>query len=108
MSLVEYAKSELELAGLFDEDSDYDGMIGSAALEIVEVFAKQGHSGGSAFLVTNIVNQLMQFKPLTPLTYNPDEWNHVGSNTWQNRRRSSVFSKDGGLTHYDIDEESNA
>ena len=26
MNIVDYAKNELEIAGLFDEDADYDGM----------------------------------------------------------------------------------
>ena len=110
-NLYRYAKSELELAGLFDEDSDYGGMSGEAALEIVAVFAKQGHSGFSASLTTDIVTRLMQFKPLTPLTYAPDEWNHIhediagGKDTYQNRRKSTVFSDDGLQTWYDLDED---
>ena len=107
-NLVKHAKKELELAGLFDKDSDYDGMLGESALEIVKVFAKQGHSGFSAEVTTQLVEKLMRYEPLTPLTYEPDEWNDVskesGSPMWQNKRKSSVFSKDGGKTHYDIDE----
>tara|TARA_Y100000296_G_C5133042_1_gene236621 strand:+ start:127 stop:447 length:321 start_codon:yes stop_codon:yes gene_type:complete len=67
-NLVEYAKQELEAAGLFDKDSDYDGMLGTAALELVEVFAKQGHSGFSASIVTSLVNKLFKYEPLGPLT----------------------------------------
>ncbi len=103
-NLYRYAKDELQRAGLFDEDSDYGGMLGEAALEIIAVFAKQGHSGFSASITTDIVNRLMQFKPLTPLTYELDEWNEVGTGTWQNRRKSTVFSDDGLQTWYDLDE----
>ena len=106
--LVKHAKRELELAGLFDKDSDYNGMLGNAALEIIEVFARQGHSGYSASVTTSIVEKLMRYEPLTALTYNPDEWNDVsemsGEPMWQNKRKVSVFSEDGGKTHYDIDE----
>lgn len=108
MSLVDYARSELERAGLFDTDSDYDGMLGQAALAIVELFASQGHSGRSAVIVIELVNRLMRFEPLTPLTYEPDEWNEVGTGLWQNRRKSTVFSTDGGATHYDLDDENEA
>lgn len=108
-NLVDHAKYELELAGLFDKDSDYNGGLGEAALEIIEVFAKQGHSGMSASLVTQIVEKLMRYEPLTPLTYAPDEWTDVSemSSTpmWQNKRKSSTFSKDGGKTHYDLDDD---
>ena len=43
MSTTSHAKFELELAGFFDEDSDYGGAIGEAVMELMEVFAKQGH-----------------------------------------------------------------
>lgn len=106
---MDYARKELTRAGLFDKDSDYDGMLGEAALEIVGVFAKQGHSGMSAAIVTSLVNKLMQYHPLTPLTYEPDEWMNVSdygpSPMWQNIRKSDVFSKDGGKTHYCLTDE---
>jgi len=40
--LVQHANDELRLAGLFDEDSDYNGMIAKATLELIEKFAEQG------------------------------------------------------------------
>lgn len=109
-TLVHYARDELTRAGLFDKDSDYNGMLGEAALEIIEMFDNQGHSGMSASLVTQIVEKLMRFQPLTPLTYEPDEWNDVSDITgrpmWQNKRKSTTFSVDGGKTHYDLDDSS--
>lgn len=108
--LLDFAKTELEIAGLFDEDSDYGGMIGTAVMEIMEVFSKQGHSGFSASMVTDIVNRLMRYEPLTPLTYGPEEWYdrsaESGRPMWQNKRKPSVFSVDHGVTHYDLDKES--
>lgn len=105
-NLTDYATKELTLAGLFADDSDYDGMLGTAALDIVKVFASQGHSGMSASIVTDIVGKLMRFEPLTPLTYGPEEWMNVsdmsGSPMWQNVRKSDVFSVDGGKTHYTL------
>jgi len=99
-NLVDYAKSELTLAGLFDKDSDYDGMLGDAALDIVAKFASQGHSGMSAELVTQLVTKLMRYEPITPLTYGPEEWTYVADDLWQNKRKGDVFSADGGKTHY--------
>lgn len=105
--LVEHAQRELNLAGLMDTDSDYDGEIGKAALEIVKVFAEQGHSGMSAALTIEVVTKLMRFEPLTELTSNPDDWFDVsemsGEPMWQCKRKPSVFSKDGGKTWYDLD-----
>lgn len=107
--LVAFARYELALAGLFDDDSDYNGMLGNAALDIVRVFASQGHSGYSAAITADIAVRLMRYEPLTALTFEPDEWNDVsdmsGTPMWQNRRRSTTFSTDGGRTYYDIDEE---
>lgn len=108
MSLVEHAKYELGRAGLMDRDSDYDGRLGRAALEIVKVFADQGHSGMSAMATIDIVTKLMAFKPLTPITSDPDEWIDVSEQSgypfWQNKRRSTSFSRDGGKTWYDIED----
>jgi len=103
-SLVDYAREELNIAGLLDQDSDYDGMLGTAALEIVEVFAQQGHSGMSAMMVTGIVEKLMRYEPLTPLTYAPDEWIKHENDLWQNKRNPAVFSNDGGQTHYSVND----
>ena len=40
--LTDHARNELKLAGLFDKDSDYDGMLGDSVMELVKVFSKQG------------------------------------------------------------------
>lgn len=109
MSLVKHAEHELRLAGLFDKDSDYDGMLGDAVLELVKVFAKQGHSGFSAHTTLRIFNEVANFKNLTPIGSTKDEWMDVtgmtadGKGTWQNRRRGTTFSRDGGKTWYDMD-----
>lgn len=107
-SLVAHAQKELKLAGLFDKDSDYDGMLGEAVLELVKVFAKQGHSGFSAHQTLKIFNTVASYKPLTPIGTTEDEWMDISdiSNDplWQNTRRSSTFSRDGGKTWYDIDD----
>lgn len=102
-NLTEYAQKELELAGLFDPTSDYDGMLGTAVLDIIKLFAGQGHSGMSAAMVTELATKLMRYEPLTPLTYGPEEWidqsEASGRPCWQNNRDFKVFSYDGGLTH---------
>ena len=91
MSLIEYAKTELNLIGLLDNDSDYDGLLGKAVLELLTVFAKQGHSGCSADLVSDLFNKLSRYKTLSPLTGKDDEWNNVGNDMFQNKRNPAVF-----------------
>lgn len=64
--MIEYAKRELELIG-----KDEDGMqelMNKNILEIVEIFSKQGHSGFSAGYALNVLERLLKYKPLTPLT----------------------------------------
>jgi hypothetical protein len=108
-NLVKHAEKELKLAGLFDKDSDYDGMLGNAVLELVKVFSKQGHSGFSAHQTLKIFNIVANYNPLTPIGKNKDEWMDVaemtadGKGMWQNKRRGTTFSRDGGKTWYDID-----
>ena len=88
---IEHAKRELELAGLFDKDSDYDGALGTAVMELVEVFSKQGHSGFSAGRVISLFKEVALHNCLTPLSGETDEWNEIGDNILQNNRVSSVF-----------------
>jgi hypothetical protein len=108
-SLAAHAERELKLAGLFDKDSDYEGMLGEAVLELMEVFAKQGHSGFSAMLAMDLFGRLAKFEALTELTDNPEEWNDIseyqdGEPGWQSVRSPSCFSKDGGKTYYNLDD----
>jgi hypothetical protein len=95
--LVEYAKSELERV-----DLEYDGMIKEAVLEIVGLFAGQGHSGGSAVITLGVAERLLRFQPLTPLTGGDSEWTEVTEGTWQSKRCPSVF-KDAEGKAWDID-----
>lgn len=107
--LASHAEKELRLAGLFDHDSDYDGMLGEAVLELMELFAGQGHSGFSGSLAAHIFGRLVKFEALTELTDNSDEWNDIsemqdGEPGWQSTRSPSCFSTDGGKTYYSLDD----
>lgn len=84
--LVEYVKAELERVG-----DMYDGMVNKAVIDIAEKFSEQGHSGGSAMLVVQILEKVLRFRPLTPLTGEDDEWMEVEDGLFQNKRCPSVF-----------------
>lgn len=102
MTLEQFAKSELERAGLFDKDSDYGGMMGEAVMKMVKVFADEGHSGFSAGLAVSIFEKVARFQPLTPLTGDDEEWTDVsygGSPMWQNKRCPSVFKGADGQAY---------
>jgi len=63
-------------------------------MELIEVFSKQGHSGCSANIVSDLFNKLSRFKPISPLTGKDDEWCEVADSVFQNKRNGAVF-KDG-------------
>jgi len=57
--LQTYAYRWLKSRGFFDKDSDYNGMLGKAVLELVRIFSKQGHSGFSAGLTKEMFYRLL-------------------------------------------------
>lgn len=95
--MIEYAKRELARIPC-DEDGMQEHM-NANILEIIEVFGKQGHSGFSAGYALSILERLLRFKPLTPLTGEEDEWNDIGHGIFQNNRHSSVFKNPDGTCH---------
>ena len=107
MGLVEHAEREMRKAGLYDTDAGYGGMLPEAVMALVKAHSEQGHSGGSHYTVLGIFNQVVNFKPLTPISSDSTEWMEVGEDKrgtcFQNMRKSTCFSYDGGKTWYDID-----
>jgi len=98
--LIDHARRELEAAGLFEETSDYGGMLGNAVMELIEVFSNQGHSGFSAGMCNSIFSKVAAYEPLVPLTGHDEEWMEISDNEYQNTRCSHVFKKNGQA--YDI------
>jgi hypothetical protein len=103
MGLIEHAKTELQIAGLFDETGDfYGGHTGKAVMELIEVFSKQGHSGMSAPMVAELFNKLANYKTIQPITGKDEEWNDISEmygerELYQNKRCLGIFKegKDG-------------
>ena len=102
-SLVEHAKRELELCGQMEEDPAYAQSIIAA----IAAFASYGHSGGSAMVALEQMHNLLQYRTLSPLTSNSDEWidqsGISGSPLWQSVRDPAAMSRDGGETWYFVD-----
>lgn len=92
-NVLEFARSELKFAGLFDEDSDYGGMLGDAVMNLLKEHEKEGHSGFSNAMVVDLFSKLATFTPLTPLSGSDDEWGDDvdGLGMQQNVRDSRVF-----------------
>lgn len=106
-NLVTHARRELELCGQYASDPEYS----ESLIRAVRAFASYGHSGGSASVAIAQLAALLRFQNLSPITSNPEEWfDHgemagKGTRLWQNVRNGALFSDDGGLTYYDVNEE---
>ena len=103
-NLIDHAKTELQIAGLFDKDSDYSGMLGKAALELIECFSKQGHSGYSAAATIKLFTILANFKNLNPLR--KEDFIEVHDNVWQCKRNCSMFLTPDHRGYYSVDDKS--
>lgn len=105
-NLLKHAERELKLIG-YDDKDEYDKMAKDAILQLIETFAKQGHSGFSANYVSNIFHKLANYEVLSPLTGNDDEWGNVSDMSgdrktlFQNNRDSRVFKDEKGAYFLD-------
>ena len=101
-TLVDYAKDELKRIGMIDSGEPYNDLATQAILDLIELFASQGHTGFTAPYVINTFSRLAMFKPLSPLTGEDDEWYEFGDGLIQNKRYSAVFKdKDGTAYNYE-------
>jgi len=98
---LDWAENEMRLAGLYAGDADYGCMIPEGIMAMLEEWHKQGHSGGSAMITREILNKLLNWENLTPLTGNPEEWEDVSDlggggfeYSYQSKRNPSCFTKD--------------
>ena len=97
MNLIEHAKRELDLAGYDLTKDDYMNNCAKNVMELIKVFSKENHSGLSAQITLSLFNKLVNYKNLTPLTNNPEEWIKLGDTEqeeWQSIRNPECFSAD--------------
>lgn len=93
------------------EDYKYTEAVLNAALEVYNVLMEQGHSGMSYNYTCRVLKDLLDRKPLTPITGEDDEWSDKetrqdGTACQQNLRRSSLFKStfpDGTIKYSDVD-----
>jgi len=98
-NLVEHARRELEGIG---EEPD----VIESYLKVIQAFADMQHSGSSAYMAIGVIYDLLQFKNISTLTDDPDDWLHhteeiwgAPGGIWQSRRNPEAFSEDGGKTY---------
>lgn len=104
-NMLSFAKEELRrLRSLDGKPDEMQDAIEANVLGMVELFAAGGHSGSSAAYTLGILEKVLAFKPVTPLTGEADEWTAVDSGydmVAQNKRCFHVFKRADG-TAYDI------
>jgi hypothetical protein len=105
-NLVDFAKRELDLIGMTAESTDEMNIaMREHILKMVEMFADEGHSGSSAAYAIGILQKVLDYKPLSPLTGADDEWNSIdesmgGSDmAFQNKRCPHVFMRSDGSAY---------
>lgn len=105
MSMVEFAENELKL--LLDTCTDEEAknvqkVINKDILDIIKLFSEQGHSGFSAHYSMNILKRLMDYKPLSPITDNENEWTKLDYDNdlaFQCKRCPSLFKDSDGRVY---------
>lgn len=102
-NLVAHARRELRTS-LAQPETEPGRWMADGLLELLAVFANQGHSGFSAPCCVDWFDKLARFQPLGPLTGEPDEWFDHGDGTFQNIRCGRVFKQPDrfGGQAYDI------
>jgi len=82
---------EREWMILFPGPDEMQDMMKEHLLDMVCLFAMEGHSGFSANYAMSFIPKILAFEPLSPLTGEDDEWIDHGEGTFQNKRYSKVF-----------------
>lgn len=118
MSMLEWAKREVEIACKRENpdkkegEFDYGCACYESALKAFESLCEDGHSGMSIGFTKNILNRLIDGKPLTPIEDTDDVWSKCHRSkdlpyvTFQCKRMSSLFKmiyNDGHVEYTDVD-----
>lgn len=116
MNTLEWAKNEIAIASKRERGNkpenewDYGCACYDSALKAFESLLGDGHSGMSISFTKNILNRLIDGKPLTPIEDTEDMWNYAhdkkdGSKCYRCKRMSSLFKdvdRDGSVSYSDV------
>ena len=103
--LVEFAEGELNLLLKSCKDSESlktQKAVNDDILDIIKLFSSQGHSGFSAGYSLNILKRLLDYKPLSAITGDEDEWvqlNYSPDLAYQSKRCPSIFRDADGKVY---------
>ena len=114
--MTEWAKREIEIAckrergDKPESEWDYGCACYDSAYKAFQSLLGDGHSGMSIQFTKQILNRLIDGKPLTPIEDTPDAWGdgdcRDGKVTYQCRRMSALFKDvyaDGKVEYHDVD-----
>ena len=97
MTLKSHAIAEFRTVGQLKEDGEYcdesQEIMCKDILELLDVFASQGHSVATAPYAIGIFSKLAGYENLSPLTGDDCEWREVRENAFQNKRCSAIFKE---------------
>lgn len=116
MGMKEWAEREVEIACKRENpdrkegEFDYGCACYESALKAFNILMEDGHSGMSIGFTQQILNRLIDGKPLTPIEDTEDVWNERGTNKkgctkYQCKRMSSLFKyvySDGTVKYSDV------
>ena len=118
MTMREWAKREVEIACKKENpdrkegEFDYGCACYEGALKAFNSLLEDGHSGYSIGFTKNILNRLIDGKPLTPIEDTDDVWKERGTykdgvkKSYQCKRMGSLFKdvyEDGTVRYHDVD-----
>jgi len=95
---INHATRELTLAGFYTGDS-MNKLIADQTIKLLKLFSTFGHSGFSSGMGIDLFSKLANFKIISALKLNDDEWNKVDRdiNVKQNNRYGHIFMDDKGI-----------
>lgn len=114
MTMSEWAEKEVEIA--CKREDEYGSACHTSALKAFKSLMEDGHSGMSIGFTKDILNRLVEGKPLTPIEDTDDIWSYSFDRTtgdgdhykvYQCSRMSSLFKNvydDGHVTYDDLDQ----
>ena len=117
MSMIEWAENEVRIAcerenpNRKEGEFDYGCACYESALKAYKCLCEDGHSGSSFSITRQILNRLMEGKPLTPIEDREENWNHINGfskkyEVYQCKRMSSLFKyihPDRTVKYNDVD-----
>ena len=97
-TLIKHLERELRYAGLLSGTDPIEEKLVEDLRSLVALFASQNHSGGTGFQTLQLLDRIVNFKPLTPLAGAEIEWEPIDQMPgWlQNVRCTSVIKDDSG------------